>query len=166
MVWKDNREVADTVQVTVEYPDGFRHLYTVTLGNSFEADRDIIQGLDAAVMMHKDRAWLFKEADAPNLGWEVYATKENIGDETGIALVANATKLLDEGLDPSENKDAYTKGPLYYACETFLNAVRGQGKTPCGPVEGFEATVVALKANEAITTGAKVVFRNEWFALG
>jgi predicted dehydrogenase len=165
MVWKDGREVPDTVQCMFEYPGNFRYMYTATLGNSFEADRDIFQGSDAAIMLHKDRAWLFKESDAPNLGWEVYATKETLGDETGIALVANATKLLDAGLDPSENRNAYTKGPLYYSCETFLNAVRGQAKTPCGPAVGFEATVVALKANEAVLTGNKVVFRKEWFAV-
>jgi predicted dehydrogenase len=164
--WKDGREVPDTVQAIIEYANGFRYVYTATLANSFESDRDCFQGSDAALMMHKDRAWLFKEADAPNLGWEVYATKENIHDETGIALVANATKLLDEGLDPSEHKDAYTKGPLYYSCETFLNAVRGQAKTPCGPVEGYEATLVALKANEAVVTGNKVVFQKDWFAVG
>ena len=163
--WKDGREVADTVQCVFEYPNGFRYLWWATLASSFEADRDVFHGSDAAVMLHKDRAWLFKESDAPNLGWEVYATKENIHDESGIALVANATKLLDEGLDPSENRNAYTKGPLYYSCETFLNAIRGVGKTTCGPVEGFEATVVALKANEAVVTGNKVVFRKEWFAL-
>jgi hypothetical protein len=116
--------------------------------------------------MHKDRAWMCKESDAPNLGWEVYATKEAIHDDTGIALVANATKLLDAGLDPSENRDAYTKGALYYACETFLEAVRGKAKTTCGPVEGLEATVVALKANEAVVTGNKVILGKELFALG
>ncbi len=165
MAWKDGREVADTIHCTVEFANGFHYIYTATLGNSFEADRDVFQGSDAAIMLHKDRAWLFKESDAPNLGWEVYATKENLLDETGIALVANATKLLDEGKDPSENRDAYTKGPTFYACETFLNAVRGKGKSKItsGPAEGFQATMVALKANEAITTGNRVVFKNEWF---
>ncbi len=166
MVWKDGREVADTVQCVFEYPNRLRYLYTATLGNSFEADRDVFQGSDAAIMLHKDRAWLIKESDAPNLGWEVYATKETIHDETGIALVANATKLLDEGKDPSEHRDAYTKGPLYYACEKFLEAVRSHGKTPCGAAEGYEATVVALKANEAVVKGARIDLRPEWFSLG
>jgi predicted dehydrogenase len=165
MVWNDGRQVPDTAQVIVEYPGGLRLVYTATLGNSFEADMEIFQGSDAAIMFHKDRAWLFKESDAPNLGWEVYATKENIGSETGIALVANATKLLDEGKDPSEHRDDYTKGPLYYSCETFLNAVRGVEKMTVGPKEGYEATLVALKANEAVMTGSKVTLKPEWFAL-
>ena len=163
--WKDGRDVADTIQLVFEYPNGFRYLYTATLASSFEADRDVFQGSEATILMHKDRAWMLKESDAPNLGWEVYATKEAIHDDTGIALVANATKLLDAGLDPSENRDAFTKGPLYYSCETFLDAVRGTAKTPCGPAEGLQATVVALKANEAVVTGNKVVFQKDWFAL-
>jgi predicted dehydrogenase len=164
MVWKDERKVPDTVQAVLEYPGGLRFLFTATLGNSFEADTDVFQGSDAAVLLHKDRAWLFKESDAPNLGWEVYATKEKIGDETGIALVANATKLLDEGKDPSEHRSEYTKGPLYYACEGFLEAVRGRQKTAAGALEGLQATVVALKANEAVLTGTRIAFKKEWFA--
>jgi predicted dehydrogenase len=165
MAWADGRQVPDTVQAVVEYPNGFRLLYTATTANSFEAGNDVFQGTDAAVMLRNDRAWLFKESDAPNLGWEVYATKENIGSETGIALVANATKLLDQGLDPSENKDAYTKGPLYYGCEAFLNAIRGTEKATAGPLEGLEATIVGIKANEAVVTNSKVMFKKEWFSL-
>ncbi len=164
MNWKD-REIPDTVQCIYEYANGFRFLYSATLANSFEAACEVFQGSDAALMMRNDRAWLFKESDAPNLGWEVYATKENIGSETGIALVANATKLLDEGLDPSENRNAYAKGPLYYSAETFFNAIRGTEKSTLGAVEGFEATVVALKSNEAVMSGSKIVFKKEWFAL-
>jgi predicted dehydrogenase len=161
--WKDGRDVADTIQLVFEYPNGVNYLYTATLASSFEADRDVFQGSEATILMHKDRAWMLKESDAPNLGWEVYATKEAIHDDTGIALVANATKLLDAGLDPSENRDAYTKGPLYYSCEAFLNAVRGVAKTPCGPAEGLEATIVALKANEAVVKGTKITFDKTWF---
>jgi predicted dehydrogenase len=166
MAWKDGRVVADTVQALLEYPNGVRYLYAATLASSFEADRDVFQGSDATVLLHKDRAWLLKESDAPNLGWEVYATKERLHDETGISLVANATKLLNEGKDPSENRAAYARGPLYYACEAFLAAAGGQGKVAADAAGGLEATVVALKANEALLTGSKVTFRKEWFALG
>lgn len=165
MAWPDGREVPDTVQAVVEYANGFRLLYSATTANSFEAGNDVFQGTDAAVMLRNDRAWLFKESDAPNLGWEVYATKENIGSETGIALVANATKLLDQGLDPSENKNAYTKGPLYYGCETFLNVIRGTEKSTVGPLEGLEATVVGIKANEAVLTNSKITIKKEWSTL-
>jgi predicted dehydrogenase len=164
MTWRDGRQVPDTVQAVFEYPGGLRLLYGATLGNSFQGSSETFQGSDAAVLLQSDRAWMIKEADAPNLGWEVYATKESLVDQTGIALVANATKLLDEGLDPSENKNAYTKGALYYAAEGFLASVRASAKSVVGWKEGYNATIVALKANEAILKGSKVTFRKEWFA--
>jgi hypothetical protein len=109
---------------------------------------------------------MFKEADATALGWEVYAFKEKIGDETGIVLVADATKLLERGLSPSENRDTDpTQGALYFASDAFLTAARSGKKTECGPAEGFQATVSALKANEAVTNGTKIEFKKEWFDL-
>ena len=34
-----------------------------------------------------------------------------------------------------------------------------------GPVEGFEATVIGLKANEAVLSNSKVTFQSDWFTL-
>ncbi len=165
LAWADGRDVFDTVRAEFEYPNGVAYTYRATLGSSFAGTNDCIQGMNATVMMRGNRAWMIKEADAPALGWEVYATKEALGDDTGIALVANATKLLDEGKDPSESKDEYAQGAVHYACEAFLEAVRGRAKLPYGPAEGLQATVVALKANEAALTGKKITFKKEWFQL-
>src|SRR5207247_7229683 len=110
-------------------------------------------------------AWMFKEADSPLLGWEVYARKEKFGDDTGIALVANATQLLAQGKTPGQEaitRDA-TKSPFYAALEEFTGCIR-QGKKPnCGALEGLQAAVVAIKANDAIRSGARLTFRPEWF---
>jgi len=35
-----------------------------------------------------------------------------------------------------------------------------------GFLEGFQATVTAIKANEAILSGSKLVFKPEWYELG
>jgi hypothetical protein len=32
-------------------------------------------------------------------------------------------------------------------------------------VEGYQATVIALKTNEAVITGQKIIFKPEWFEL-
>jgi hypothetical protein len=32
-------------------------------------------------------------------------------------------------------------------------------------VEGFEATVTAIKANEAVLSGSKILFQPDWFTL-
>jgi predicted dehydrogenase len=167
LAWQDGRDVPDTVQCVFEYPGGVHVSYDATLANSFEGAYELFQGTDAAVMLRETRAWMFKEADAAALGWEVYAYKEKVGDDTGIALVADATKLLAAGKKPGENREVDPKRtPTYYACESFLDAVRsGKPAENAGPLEGYQATVAALKANEAVTTGTKVTFAPEMFAL-
>ena len=164
--WReDDREVADTVQCVVEYPGGIRLFYDATLANSFEGAYQLFMGSDAAIYLREDRGWMVKEADAPQIVWEVYAHKDKIGDELGIALIADATKHLAQGKMPGEMGPGGEKGKdaLYYCVEGFLNCIR-EGKPPaCGPVEGYQAAVTAIKANEAITLGQKVTFQKEWF---
>lgn len=164
--WRDGRDVADTVQALLEYPGGIHMAYDATLANSFDGAYELFQGTDAAVLLRDGRAWMFKEADAAELGWEVYAYKEKIGDDTGIALVADATKLLAAGLEPGKNRETDpTKGSLYYASVAFLTGIRNKKPTVCGPKEGFNATVSALKANEAITTGTKIILSPDLFVI-
>ena len=72
-----------------------------------------------------------------------------------------------EGKTPGQEaitRDA-TKSPFYAALEEFTACIR-QGKKPnCGALEGLQAAVVAIKANDAIRSGARVTFRPEWFQL-
>lgn len=171
VAWSDGRQVPDTVQAIIEYPNDVHLAYDATLGNSFDGIYELFQGTDAAVLMRDVRAWMFKEPDATALGWEVYAYKEKIGDDTGIALVADATKLLAEGREPGKNRETDPRRtPLYFACEAFANEIRNFGKPKTeedkpasGYVEGYVATVIALKANEAINTGQRITFTKEMF---
>jgi hypothetical protein len=149
-------------------------------------------GTDSAVMLRGNKAWMFKEVDAPLLGWEVYARKDEFFKETGIALVANATKLVAQGTKPVEEAP-YTNTPLSYALEAFIAnsatlasgvedfisnfgenpkalkeylATLSKSRLPCAGFEqGFEATVIAIKANEAITKGERIKFEKEWFEI-
>jgi hypothetical protein len=97
----------------------------------------------------------------------VYARKEEIGDETGIALVADATKQLKEGKIPGKQKVVQDPGKtaLYFALESFANCIREKKKPDCGPVEGFQSVVTVAKANEAILKGTKIAYQKEWFEL-
>jgi len=149
-------------------------------------------GTDSAVMLRGNKAWMFKEVDAPLLGWEVYARKDEFYRETGIALVANATKLVAQGNKPVEEAP-YSSTPLHYALESFITntgalaggvedftasfgndakalkdylATLNKSRAPAaGYEQGFEATVLAIKANEAITNGKRIVLQNEWFEI-
>jgi len=192
--WRDGRDVADTVQAIVEYPGGSRAVYDATLGNSFDADYEMLYGSDATVMMRDRRAWMFKEVDAPLLGWEVYARKETFFKEVGIVLGANATKLAAQGDNPALDTQVASQGELYYALEAFVanadmikTAVKdfeenfgagdndalaeyvadiGQRKLPHATFkDGYDATVIALKTNESIVSAKRVEFKDEWFEI-
>ena len=44
------------------------------------------------IKMAETFGWLFKEADAPTQGWEVYASREKFHSEEGITLIADASQ--------------------------------------------------------------------------
>ncbi len=191
MQWKDGRDMPDTVEAVFEYPGGAQLTFEGTLANSFDADYEMLYGTDAAIMMRGNKAWMFKEVDSPLLGWEVYARKDQFYKETGIALIANATKLTNLGEKATEEV-SYTSKPLYFALESFLTNVNTistavedftanfatADKAALGKYlseiklqpaanyqEGFDATVMAIKAHESIITGNKVALPKDAFEL-
>jgi len=189
--WRDGRDVPDTVEAVFEFPEGVRLTCEGTLANSFDADYELLYGTDAAIMTRGNKAWMFKEVDSPLLGWEVYAQKDQFYKETGIALVANATKSTQQG-EKSADEVPFSSTSLQSALESFLINVNEIGtavedfgasfdpndkaalekylaeiklQPRAGYQEGYEAAVLAIKANEAILKGEKVAFKKEWFEL-
>lgn len=190
-LWKDGRDVYDTVQAFLEFPNGIFMDYNATLANSFDGEYEMLYGSDAAVMMRESKAWMFKEVDSPLLGWEVYARKETFYKETGIALVANASKSVPAN-DQQAQAAAAINTSLTTALTVFLknatdmsaaleDAINAIGtddpqqlteqvsKVKLRPAanyqEGFSATVTAIKANEAIQTAQRIVLKPEWYEL-
>lgn len=192
--WKEDRDVPDTVQAVLEFPGDARMIYDATLANSFDGEYELLFGSDAAVMMRDGKAWMFKEVDSPLLGWEVYAAKSTFYKETGIALVAGASKPppVDAQGQPIQ-PDPLTTTPLFSALGNFLrNAVdlhaaaedykssygeddvdglmEHLSKVPrraaAGYLEGFQAVVTAVKANEAILGAKRIELKPEWYELG
>lgn len=156
LLWRDGREVPDTVSCILEYPKGVRFLYSATLTNSFEGAYEVFYGSMGAIWVNDTNGWLFKEADAPMLGWEVYARKEKRDNYQGIALIAEATKLLKQGIDPAELKELPTYNPFYTELEAFYRSIREEKEVLCGPQEGWQATLVAWKVAEAVEKGTRV----------
>lgn len=178
--WKDGREVPDTIQSVIEFGGGVNMVYDASLANSFDAEYEVLFGSDAAVMMRENKAWLFKEVDSPLLGWEVYASKETFYKETGIVLKAGASKSVKT--ENAAQEEPYTNTPLNFALTNFLkntaeyiaqteDYANSYGDDKAGLVEvlakvgkraaasyldGYRATVTAIKANEAIMTGQRV----------
>lgn len=187
--WKDGRDVPDTVQARVEFPKGVFLNYDATLANSFDGQYEMLYGSDAAILMREAKAWLFKEADSPLLGWEVYARKDLFYQETGIALVANASKSVNQGEQPGPEQ-AVTNTTIVSALANFLRNVSDVSaaaedfiatfgaddpaalwehlgkihrQPAAGWLEGYQATVTAIKANEAILSGQRVELKPEWY---
>jgi predicted dehydrogenase len=154
--WRDGRTIADTVICVIDF-GSVRTTYRATLGSSFGGAYTIFQGSNGSLLMKENRSWLVKEADSPLLGWEVYARKETVHDESGIAMVADATKLLKAGKEPGKDGALEPeKPPLLLALEHFTRSIR-EGTAPvCGAQESYAATVAALKANDAIRTGNRI----------
>ncbi len=164
--WKDGREVPDTIHCVFEYPKDVRMLYSATLANSFSSQYTLFEGSDSALMMREKRGWMIREVDAPLLGWEPYARKEPCFDETGICMIADATKILQSGKEPGkEGSVEPAQEPLYCALENFTRSIRSSTKPACGALEGYQAAVAAIKANEAVLQGTKVALQSEWFEL-
>jgi predicted dehydrogenase len=165
MYWQDGRTVPDTTQSLIEFPNGENMLFDATLVSGFDAMYDLYFGSDSTIILRDNKAWMFKEVDAPQLGWEVYARKDKFYKETGIALLANATKLDAIGTDPTAD-DPNAKAPIWHAVKAFAdNFNYGPFDSVVNYQTAYEATVVAIKASEAVKTGSKITFLPEWFSI-
>jgi len=164
--WNDGRDVPDTVQAIVEFPDQVQMMMAATLTSSFDDAYEVYYGNDSTVQMRGVKAWMFKEVDAPQLGWEVYARKDQFFKETGIALMANATQLDSIGTDPTED-DPNVETPIWYALQEFMeNNVFGPFPPNAGYELGYQGTVVAIRAKEAIAQNTKVIIDPSEYELG
>jgi predicted dehydrogenase len=156
-LYKDGRTLPDTVGCELEFPEGRRLSYSATLASSFEGQHEVFQGSMATIKLAQTAGWMFKEADAPTQGWEVYANRQQFHEEQGITLIADATKLaklgkLKEGV-------GLPNPPLYYALADFVRSVVEQKPVATGADEGLRAAAVAIRAHEALASGERVEVR-------
>jgi hypothetical protein len=144
-------------------------------------------------MLRDRKGWMFRETDSPLLGWEVYARKETFYKESGIVLASNATKLVAQG-ETGQSSPLLEFSSLYYALEAFIKnaflhgtAVKdfidtyGEGdadalkeylvdidkkKMPATDAKtGYVATVLAIKANEAILKNQRLMIDEGLFKI-
>lgn len=151
---KDGRTVADTIDLDLIWADGVVLRYSATLANSYGGQFEVVNGINGSIRLAWTHGWLFKEADAPTQGWEVYATRQQIFDQEGIVLIANATQLAEQG-----NLQAGAGLPhpsLYYSLMDFLKSVTEGAPVACSMAEGARASIVGILANQAVVTGKEV----------
>jgi hypothetical protein len=158
--WRDGRETPDTVSCLLDFGKA-RATVRATLASSFGGGCTIFQGSNSSLLLKENRGWLIKEADSPLLGWEVYARKEAVRDETGIAMVADATKLLQAGKEPGKDGPLEPEKPaLVRRVRSFITSIRTGGPSACGPEDAYAATVAAHgKANAAAVAGSRIDLR-------
>jgi predicted dehydrogenase len=150
----DGRKVADTVQCEFVFPGERRLVWEGTLANSFEGTYELFCGSMGAIKLAWNAGWLFKEADAPTQGWEVYANRQQFHDEQGITLIADATKLAAQ--DKLKEGVGLPHPPLYYALVDFLKSVSEGAPVACSAEEGLRAASVAIHAAQAVAGGTSV----------
>ena len=191
-LWDDGRTVPDTVHSHVEYADSVNTYFDASLASSFGGESEVYHGTDATVLMRESKAWMFKEVDSPLLGWEVYASKEQFHDDTGIVLKVGGSLQKNMGADEAKSVEP-EKPPLYHALNAFLtncsavdiarkDFVEMFGAEDAQAVadhlasvmlvpaanadEGFAATALAIKANEAVMKQDRLILNNDLFQLG
>lgn len=150
----DGREVPDTVLAEFAFDDGARFVYNATLGSSYEGRYEVLYGTNATFRLAWTHAWMFKESDAPTQGWEVYANRQQILNDVGITLIADATQLASQG--KLKEGVGLPETPLYYALSDFVRSIAEKTPVACTAEEGFRSTAVAILANQAILKGTEV----------
>ena len=154
LAWQDGRTEPDTVRCELEYDKGVLCSWSATLASSYDGRYELLNGTMGSVKLAWSHGWMFKEADAPTLGWEVYANRQRFHNDEGITLIAEATKLAAQG--------KLTEGvglphpSVYYGLESFLRAVTEGADVACPAEEGVRALAIALRARAALASGATV----------
>jgi predicted dehydrogenase len=151
---KDGRTVADTIDLDLIWEDDVVMRYSATLANSYGGQFEVVNGINGSIRLAWTHGWLFKEADAPTQGWEVYATRQQIFAEEGIVLIANATQLAEQG--QLQSGVGLPHPSLYYALMDFLKSVTEGAPLACSMAEGARASIVGIMANQAVVSGSEV----------
>lgn len=157
----DGRKIADTIHCQLTFENGMVMTYEATLANSFESQYELFCGTMGAIKLSWTAGWLFKEADAPTQGWEVYANRHQFHNEEGITLIADATQLAAQG--KLKEGVSLPNPPLYYSIEEFFRSVVNQKPVVCTAQEGLRAAIVGILANQAVVTGNEIAIDPELF---
>lgn len=159
----DGRAIPDTIHCELGWADGAVLQYSATLANSYQGRFELLAGTNAAIRLAWTHGWMFKEADAPTQGWEVYANRQQFHDEEGITLIADATKLASQG--KLAEGVGLPHDPLYYGLADWLGAIGEGAEGGAGGAGGVPATsldeaarvsVVGIAAHQAVMTGQRV----------
>jgi predicted dehydrogenase len=127
--WKDHRENGDTVQVVLDYPQGFQAIYSATLASGF--------GKAAYVLGRKGTLEV-------ELNWRY-------SDDIKGGKAANTR--------PIERKEGYAGTMDQIHMRDWLTCVhKGQRETHCTAEHGYQHAVACIMADRALHSGRRMVF--------
>jgi predicted dehydrogenase len=152
--WDDGRTIPDTVHCDFAFENKTVNSLNLSLANSYGGKFEVLRGTNAAVKLAWSHGWMFKESDAPTQGWEVYANRQQFHKDEGITLIADATKLAEQGKLKEGVGLPHT--PLWYALADFIKSITESKPVGCDAPTGARATILAILANQAITTSKPV----------
>ncbi|MES2448355.1 MAG: Gfo/Idh/MocA family oxidoreductase [Bacteroidota bacterium] len=150
-VYKDGRETYDNVQAILRYKNaGMIGNFGATCGNANDGYLFKIKGTKGSVNLLPDTGVFYPEKErAKELGivdGVTAATKLVINKDGGIPI-------LDEP----------TKDGTFYALEDFYKAITEGKKTASNIDTGTQASICVAMCNEAIYTGEKQFWKQEYF---
>ncbi len=150
----DGRKLPDTILAEFTFEDNAKFSYSATLANSYEGKYEMFYGSNSAIKLAWSHAWMFKEADAPTQGWEVYANRQQILNDVGITLIADATQLASQGKLKDGVGLPYSS--LYYGLSDFIKSVVEGKAVATSAEEGMRTAIVSILTNQAIASGSEV----------
>ncbi len=162
LAYDDGRKVPDTVSCEMRYPGGVRLHYEASLANSYDGEYELIHGNLGTIKLAWSHGWMFKEADAPTQGWEVYANRQQFHNDEGITLIAGATKLAEQG--KLKAGVGLPHAPVYYALADFLESITSDKAIVCSADEGLRAVLVAMAAKKSLVSGKPVAITREYLS--
>ncbi|RZJ77496.1 MAG: Gfo/Idh/MocA family oxidoreductase [Flavobacterium sp.] len=150
-VYKDGRETYDNVQAILRYKNaGMIGNFGATCGNAHDGYLFKIKGTKGSVNLLPDTGIFYPE-------------KERAKELGIVDGVTGATKLVINKDGGIPILDEPTKDGTFYALEDFYKAITEGKKTASNIDTGTQASICVAMCNEAIYTGEKQVWKQEYF---
>jgi predicted dehydrogenase len=152
--FKEDREVADHVYATFEYPNGRTATFSTIESNAFEHYYEMYMGTKGTLILKGEtEAYLFEEGDRQATGIDVSAKA------SGPVLDASESRIVDAAGQLASGTTTTTDRLASYRMEVsgFCAAVRVDRPLRCGPERAFRSARACIAAHEAMETKTRVV---------
>jgi predicted dehydrogenase len=152
--FKEDREVADHVYATFEYPNGRTATFSTIESNAFENYYEMYMGTKGTLILKGEtEAYLFEEGDRKATGIDVSAKA------TGPVLDASESRIVDAAGQLASGTTTTTDRLASYRLEVseFCAAVRVDHPLRCGTERAFKSARACIAAHEAMETKTRVV---------